>query len=60
MLFISDHLSSTCQDVSINPGYRTDHTMLAMELRAIESRGPGLWKFNESLLNDDDKNFEAV
>ena len=53
MFFISDHLSSLCFDVKITPGYRTDH-MISFGVQVGESlRGPGLWKFNESLLQDE-------
>ena len=54
MFFVSNHLSRMCSDIHIRPGYRTDHNIITMCLQAGESqRGPGLWKFNESLLNDE-------
>ena len=54
MFFVSKHLSSRCTELHIKPGYRTDHSIITMMLRNGESqRGPGLWKFNESLLKDD-------
>ena len=55
MFFVSNHLSSSCSDIQIVPGYRTDHSIISMCLQTGESqRGPGLWKFNESLLKDDE------
>ena len=55
MFFVSNHLSSLCSDLQIIPGYRTDHNMITMCLEVGElQRGPGLWKFNESLLNDEE------
>ena len=55
MFFVSSHLTGRCSDLQINPSYRTDHNMISMAVQSIESqRGPGLWKFNESLLKDDE------
>ena len=54
MFFISDHLCSLCVEQNIIPGYRTDHSIISIGLKIGESRrGPGLWKFNESLLSDE-------
>ena len=54
MFFISDHLSNLCIEQKILPGYRTDHNMITLEIKINDAaRGPGLWKFNESLLNDE-------
>ena len=54
MFFASSHLLSSCCDVQIIPSYRTDHSIISMCLKLNEpQRGPGLWKFNESLLNDE-------
>ena len=54
MFIVSSHLSSICSNIQIVPGYRTDHNMISMDLQTVESRGPGLWKFNESLLKDEE------
>ena len=55
MFFISEHLSSLCIEMKVLPGYRTDHSIIYLELQAGEcERGPGLWKFNESLLQDEE------
>ena len=54
MFFISDHLSSLCCEIEVLPGYRTDHSIVYIEMQIGKSeRGPGLWKFNESLLQDE-------
>ena len=39
----------------INPGYRTDHSLvdICLDFNQME-RGPGYWKFNNSLLTDKD------
>ena len=54
MFLVSSHLSSLCNNLQITPGYRTDHNMISMGLQLGESRGPGLWKFNDSLLKDEE------
>ena len=54
MFFVSEHLSSVCSNLQIIPGYRTDHNMISMNIQTGESRGPGLWEFNESLLKDEE------
>ena len=55
MFFVSSHLTGRCADLKIDPGYRTDHNIISMVVQSGESqRGPGLWKFNESLLKDDE------
>ena len=55
MFFISEHLRSLCVDQKILPGYRTDHNIITIEIKSSDaSRGPGLWKFNESLLSNED------
>ncbi|GAG89089.1 unnamed protein product, partial [marine sediment metagenome] len=40
----------------ISPGIRTDHSaiILHIELQKDSSRGPGLWKFNNSYLQEED------
>ena len=38
-------------DCKIEPSYRSDHSMVILELEFIPFvRGKGLWKFNNSLL----------
>ena len=55
MFFVSEHLTNVCSELKIVPGYKTDHNIISMNFQvSISQRGSGLWKFNESLLNDDD------
>ena len=53
MFFITSDLISSTHDVIIKPGYRTDHSFLVMTLHVKEiDRGPGIWKINNSILQD--------
>ena len=53
MLFINDDLTSSVRDITIKPGYRTDHSLVVMKIQVMEAeKGPGIWKFNESVLQD--------
>ena len=40
----------------IRPAYRqfTDHLAISLKLTKPKIRGPGYWKFNNSLLNDNE------
>ena len=39
--------------VDIKPDYKTDHSLISLSLNLINfSRGPAVWKFNTSLLKD--------
>ena len=41
--------------ITIKPGYRSDHSVVYMNISLdFKPRGPGLWKFNNSLLQDDE------
>ena len=54
MFIISDHLLSYTEACTVEPGYRTDHSIISLSLKnPDQERGSYLWKFNESLLNDD-------
>ena len=54
MFFISEHLFSVTLSSAVSPGYRSDHSIVTLHLSSPQKkRGPGLWKFNESLLNDE-------
>ena len=54
MFFTSKHLINHVREATINAGYRTDHCQISLILKTFNSqRGPGLWKFNESLLQDE-------
>ena len=55
MFFIDEHLTHFVRSCRIMPGYRTDHSRVELELRiGGEKRGPGLWKLNVALLNEDE------
>lgn len=55
MIFVNSQMMSFVRDVTIKPGYRTDHCLVAMKMQIAEvERGPGIWKFNESILQDDE------
>ena len=48
---ISEELMSLVNKVDINPGYRTDHSIIELELRINDfDKGKGFWKFNNQLL----------
>ena len=51
----SKELMSLLESVQIIPGYRTDHSMvkISLNLNKIQT-GKGYWKFNNSLLKDND------
>lgn len=50
---ITPDMYSFVEKVDINPGYRTDHSLVILNLGISESRrGRGFWKFNQSLLHD--------
>ena len=52
--FVSEHLLGHIRDATIQAGYRTDHCQIHLTLEALnQQRGPGLWKFNDSLLKDE-------
>ena len=49
----SQTLLDLVSQVDIKPGYKTDHSLISLFLNIREfSRGPGVWKFNTSLLKD--------
>ena len=53
MIFVNAELISSVRDVIIKPGYRTDHCVVVMHMQLTEiDKGPGIWKFNESILQD--------
>ena len=55
MVFINSELKSNITKCDIVPSYRTDHHSVTWSIREQNlERGPGIWKFNESLLNDVD------
>jgi hypothetical protein len=55
MFRISSDLLASVQQVDILPFFRSDHSyvFLLITLPNMPDRGPGVWKFNSSLLEDD-------
>ena len=54
-LLISQSLINNVNTVDIVPGYKTDHSMVTMEITTnANPRGPGFWKLNTSFLSDTD------
>ncbi len=52
---ITDDLQNVMKNIKIISGYRTDHSLITLELEFNENkRGKGVWKFNTSLLYDND------
>ena len=50
---ISFSFCDKAEQTDILPGYRSDHSAIALTLHFISNpRGPGFWKFNSSLLYD--------
>lgn len=53
-LYIQQHLISHVVTATIHAGYRSDHSIVCVAVKEPQKKkGPGLWKFNESLLNDE-------
>ena len=57
---ISDSLKTKILDVNIQPGYRSDHSLVTISLKNVQliDKPKGYWKFNNSLLYD--KNYIEV
>ena len=56
-LMISKDIRSSPKNVKITPNVFSDHFALGLSLSSEEKqdqRGPGFWKFNNSLLTDKD------
>lgn len=50
---ISEELMSLLHSVSILPGYRTDHSIIELQLKFNNfTKGKGFWRFNNFLLRD--------
>lgn len=53
-ILIFESLSNVINNISIKPGYRSDHSAVIMEIKFNSfTKGHGLWKFNNSLLHDE-------
>lgn len=51
---ISGEALNFIESTLIKPGYRSDHSLIEIKLKLTQQvKGPGLWKFNNSLLKDD-------
>ena len=53
---ISSSIKKEVENVDIIPAIRTDHSAITTHINGIEEtgRGPSFWKFNSSLLEDDE------
>ena len=53
---ISNSLIENIDNADIFPGLRTDHSAISLDvdIQKDPPRGPGLWKFNNSYLDEDD------
>ncbi len=50
---INESIKTLCINASIEPGYRSDHDLVTLEIELSDQvRGKGVWKFNNSLLYD--------
>ena len=50
---ISEELLALINKVEIKPGYRTDHSLIEMEIKFSRfNKGKGFWKFSNHLLRD--------
>ena len=50
---ISESLNTNCMDSSIEASVSTDHSLIAVNFAtSLQPRGPGIWKFNNTLLQD--------
>lgn len=53
---ISTNLLSLIYDCAIQPSYKSDHSLITLDMKSegTSLRGPGMWKFNVSLLKNRD------
>ena len=52
---VSSDIMNLLSDITIKPGYRSDHSFVSLSLKCSEGiRGKGFWKFNISLLENND------
>ena len=50
---IAEPLMNEIECVNIKPGYRSDHSLVEVTFNFYDQkRGPGIWRFNNSLLRD--------
>jgi len=54
MWLVSDHIQDFCTEIDIWPSVRSDHSAVTLKLHNIDlAKGNGLWKLNNSYLQDD-------
>ena len=55
MFWVSSNLTSSVLEVSIYPFFRSDHSYVYLRISfpSMPDRGPGVWKFNTSHLQDE-------
>mgnify|MGYP000341484950 FL=1 len=53
---ITRSIQEDIENVDIIPAIRTDHSAITMDINGIEQkvRGPSFWKFNSTLVEDDE------
>ena len=53
-IFVSNSLQESVTQIEIIPSVLSDHSAVILKLRPLvgDKRGPGYWKFNNSLIND--------
>ena len=53
-IFVSSTLQESVRQIEIIPSVLSDHSAVILKLRPLvgDKRGPGYWKFNNSLVND--------
>ena len=52
-IFINDTFSDIVSKCDIHPGYKSDHSIVSMEILINRfEKGKGIWKFNTNLLSD--------
>ena len=50
---VSNSLEPMCDCTGITPSVNTDHSLISLEFNCSENkRGPGIWKFNNKVLED--------
>ncbi len=55
MILVSDDIIGNTVKTNISPGYKSDHSVVSIELDlASQPRGKGFWKLNTNLLTDMD------
>jgi exonuclease III len=56
MFLVSDIITPKINYINIEMSYISDHTLISMHINPFvkDNRGPSYWKFNESLLNNED------